>query len=106
MKNLPKVPTWRLERESNPRPFGRKETNLLISHNAPQHIMFLLFLKLPRSGPEHRGPVVERQTTPARRPYSSNQNQINVDGPSLAILQSRRVVHGFVTLRLFAHRRP
>ena len=24
VKDLPKVPTWRLERDSNPRPFGRK----------------------------------------------------------------------------------
>ena len=27
VKNLPKVPTWRLERKSNPRPFGRKVPN-------------------------------------------------------------------------------
>src|SRR6218665_2395564 len=31
-----KVPTWRLERESNPRPFGREATNLSMSHHAPQ----------------------------------------------------------------------
>src|SRR6218665_119786 len=35
MKDLPKVPTWRLERDSNPRPFGRKVPNLLMSHHAP-----------------------------------------------------------------------
>jgi len=28
VKDLPKVPKWRLERESNPWPFGRKVTNL------------------------------------------------------------------------------
>src|SRR6218665_3398818 len=33
MKNLPKVPTWRLKRDSNPRPFGRKATNLPMSHH-------------------------------------------------------------------------
>src|SRR6218665_2373897 len=35
VKDLPKVPTWRLERNSNPRPFGRKATNLPMSHHAP-----------------------------------------------------------------------
>ena len=35
-KDLPKVPTWWLERDSNPRPFGRKATNLPMSHHAPQ----------------------------------------------------------------------
>jgi len=29
VKDLPKVPTWRPERDSNPRPFGRKAMNLL-----------------------------------------------------------------------------
>ena len=28
VKDLPKVPTWRLERESNPWPFGRKASTL------------------------------------------------------------------------------
>src|SRR6218665_637458 len=36
VKDLPKVPTWRLERDSNPRPFGRKATNLPMSHHAPR----------------------------------------------------------------------
>src|SRR6218665_1589923 len=35
-KDLPKVPTWRLERDSNPRPFGRKASNLQMSHHAQQ----------------------------------------------------------------------
>ena len=33
-KDLPKVPTWWLERESNPRPFGRQALTLPISHHA------------------------------------------------------------------------
>ena len=33
VKNLPKVPTWRLE-HSNPRPFGLMATNLPMSHHA------------------------------------------------------------------------
>src|SRR6218665_663529 len=33
--NLPKVPTWGLERNSNPRPFGRKASNLPMNHHAP-----------------------------------------------------------------------
>ena len=37
VKDLPKVPTWRLERDSKPRPFGRKATNLPMSHHAPHH---------------------------------------------------------------------
>src|SRR6218665_2230622 len=36
VKDLPKVPTWRLRRDSNPRPFGRKAPNLPMSHHAPQ----------------------------------------------------------------------
>ena len=33
VKDLP-VSTWRLEQDSNPRPFGRKVTNLPMSHHA------------------------------------------------------------------------
>ena len=36
-RKLLKVPTWRLERDSNPRPFGRKATNLPMSHHAPSN---------------------------------------------------------------------
>ena len=35
-KDLPKVPTWRLERNSNPQPFGWKATKILMSHQAPK----------------------------------------------------------------------
>src|SRR6218665_1657112 len=38
VKDLPKVPTRRLERDSNPRPFERKASNQQISRHAPQHI--------------------------------------------------------------------
>ena len=34
VKDLPKVPTWQLERDSNPRPFGRKVSNLPMGHHA------------------------------------------------------------------------
>ena len=34
-KDLPKVPTWRLEPDSNPRPVGRKASNLPMRHHAP-----------------------------------------------------------------------
>ena len=33
VKDFPKVPTWRLERNSNPRPFGRKTMTLPMSHH-------------------------------------------------------------------------
>jgi len=36
VKDFPKVPTWRLERYSNPQPFGRKAPNLPMSRHAPQ----------------------------------------------------------------------
>src|SRR6218665_285044 len=36
VKDLPKVPTWRLERDSNPRPSGRKASTLPMSHHVPQ----------------------------------------------------------------------
>src|SRR6218665_2460931 len=35
MKDLPKVPTWRLQWDSNLRPSGRKAPNLPLSHHAP-----------------------------------------------------------------------
>src|SRR6218665_2906501 len=38
VKDLPKVLSWRLERDSNPRPFGRKATNVSMSHHAP-HVL-------------------------------------------------------------------
>jgi len=38
VKDLPKVPTWRLERDSKTWPFGRRATNLPMSHQAPQII--------------------------------------------------------------------
>ena len=34
VKDLPKVPTWRLEQDSNPRPFGQMVMNLPMSHHA------------------------------------------------------------------------
>src|SRR6218665_3860549 len=36
VKNLPKVPTWRLERDSNPRPSGRKASTLPMRHHGQQ----------------------------------------------------------------------
>src|SRR6218665_2341485 len=46
VKDLLKVPTWWLERDSNPRPFGRKATNLLMSHHASRTYYFIHFLLL------------------------------------------------------------
>ena len=37
-KDFPKVPTWRLERDSNPRPTGGKALILPMCHHAPQDI--------------------------------------------------------------------
>jgi len=37
VKDFPKVPAWQLERNSNPRPFGRKALNLPMSHHTPCH---------------------------------------------------------------------
>ena len=36
VKDLYKVSTWRLKRDSNPRPFGRKTSNIPMGHHAPQ----------------------------------------------------------------------
>src|SRR6218665_2347331 len=36
VKDLPKVLTWWLERDLNPRPFGRKAPNLPMSHHAQE----------------------------------------------------------------------
>jgi len=38
VKDLSKVPMWRLELDSNLWPFGRKALNLLIGHHVPQDI--------------------------------------------------------------------
>ena len=37
VKDLTKVPTWRLERESKPRPFERKASTLRMRHHASHH---------------------------------------------------------------------
>src|SRR6218665_2934171 len=39
VKDLPKVPTWRLERDSNSRPFGRKAPNLPMSPTLHMYIV-------------------------------------------------------------------
>jgi len=36
VKDLPKVPTWQLERDSNPRLSGRKASTLPMLHHIPQ----------------------------------------------------------------------
>src|SRR6218665_1338446 len=40
VKDLPKVLTWWQERDSNPRPFGRKAMNLPMSHHTPTFLSF------------------------------------------------------------------
>ena len=40
VKDLPKVPTWRLERESNPRPSGWKSSTQPMRHRVQQIIMY------------------------------------------------------------------
>src|SRR6218665_2234712 len=37
VKDLPKVPTWRLEHDSNLRPSGRKASTLPMRHHAQHH---------------------------------------------------------------------
>src|SRR6218665_1638765 len=41
VKELPKVPTWRLERDLNPRPFGRKALNLPMCNHVSQIILYI-----------------------------------------------------------------
>src|SRR6218665_3733866 len=41
VKDLPKVSTWRPERDSNPRPFRRKVLNQPMSHHAPLYILHI-----------------------------------------------------------------
>ena len=43
VKDLPKVPTWRVEWDSNLRPSGRKAPNLPLSHHAPSFTISLLY---------------------------------------------------------------
>src|SRR6218665_1444388 len=42
VKDLPKVPTWRLERYSNPRPSSRKASTLPMRHIRPTDVLGLL----------------------------------------------------------------
>ena len=42
VEDLPKVPTWRLERDSNPQPSSRKASTLPMSHLVPQSILLEL----------------------------------------------------------------
>src|SRR6218665_2410182 len=41
VKDLSKVPTWRLERDSNQRPFGQRASNLPMSHLASSSYIYL-----------------------------------------------------------------
>jgi len=42
VKDLPKVSTWRLERESNPRPSGWKSSSQPRRHHVP-HVMLICY---------------------------------------------------------------
>src|SRR6218665_2316349 len=44
VKDFPKVPTWRIERDSNPRPYGRQASTLPMNHLL--HIGIVLHLGL------------------------------------------------------------
>src|SRR6218665_3374437 len=46
MKDLPKVPTWRPERDSNQRPFGRKATSSPMRYNAPSTFIVGVYFTL------------------------------------------------------------
>ena len=46
VKDLPNVRMWWLEWDSNPRPFGRKATNLPMSHHAPPYVFMCIFITL------------------------------------------------------------
>ena len=39
VKDLPKVPTWRLERDSNPRPSDWKVSTQPMRHHVPRHLV-------------------------------------------------------------------
>src|SRR6218665_1054110 len=41
VKDLPKVPSWRLERDSNQRPFGRKASALPMRHHTPNYMLLV-----------------------------------------------------------------
>ena len=42
VKDLPKVPAWRPEQDSNLRPFRRKAMNLPMSHRAPRQMYIII----------------------------------------------------------------
>ena len=50
VKDLPKVPTWRLEQDSNPRSTGRKSSTLPMGHHVPRYnedMILMLFNSMP-----------------------------------------------------------
>src|SRR6218665_3814474 len=72
VKVLPKVPTWRLERDSNPRPFGRKASTIPMSHHVP-----LEACSLCSASEDHCGQNSRDSSSPHRMP-------LNLCGPSLS----------------------
>ena len=63
-EELPKIPTWRLERNLNPRPFGQKATNLPMVHHAPldpcMHLNPIRYIMLQYSTTKY-GDIQKRQ---------------------------------------------
>src|SRR6218665_3357289 len=51
VKDLPKVPTWRLERDSNPRHSGRQLSTLPMSQYVPQYHMFGMNFMMSTNSP-------------------------------------------------------
>ena len=74
VKDLPKIPTWRLERDLNPQPFGWKAANLPMSHHAPWHVIKILSTK-SRSSFSRMEHLYTRYTEGSR--WSSGINAAN-----------------------------
>src|SRR6218665_1877557 len=73
VKDLSRVPMWRLERDSNPRPFGGKASNLPISHHVPHvRCLSLWYRTFTPSHPSHIYPPghIPRISVPRHIPHT------------------------------------
>ena len=90
VKDLPKVPTWRLERESNPRPFGWKSSSQPGCHHAPR---FLVRNCLTGSAPQYiKAYCIPFSSIPSRSTLrSSARGHLVVPRTQTSMTQSRSV---------------
>src|SRR6218665_372102 len=97
MKDLPKVPTWRLEWDSNLRPFGRKAPNLPLSNHTP-------FIQLPLqiSTWRHSQCKFSKREQFCDNFTSSSQIQLHLASLVTTLLEFRKKISNSCRLEMYA----